>query len=189
MKTLVFVGSNIGHDVTRAVDSHDACWLFEPIPEVAQALQEQFYGEAYRDKAITVVNAACWSESGTKDFNLYNTNGLSSSLGEITPEAVEHYSPKYDLSLIATIKVRTVNLADYMPAWVDTLVIDAQGADLTILKTIQWWLQNGRIGSMNVECDHEFQNYSGMPGNSFEEQKLYLDQFPQYKIDFQPESV
>ena len=177
-RSLAFVGCNIGADVDRAVSEHDVCWLFEPIPEIAVELLRKYSGKSYRDKSIRVINAACHTEAGTRPFNLYNVNGLSSSLGTITEESVAAYS-KFDLSLIDTIEVNCTVLSDYLPLWLDTLIIDAQGADLDILRTVEAWLAGGRIGTIQIECDgDEFRNYDGLGDNSQASLLAYMERFP-----------
>ncbi len=164
MRTLAFVGCNIGGDVTRAVSEHDVCLLFEPIPDVAEALVNQFNRPEYRNKSISVINAACWTDYKKRPFYLYNKlNGASSSLGKITQQAIDYYSPEYDLQLIGEIEVQCVKLADFLPFYLDTLIVDAQGADLTILKSIEPWLLDRRIKNIQAEYDHHgFQHYHGL---------------------------
>lgn len=177
-KSLAFVGCNIGADVDREVAAHDVCWLFEPIPEVALALLDRYSGDRYRDKSIKIVNAACYSDCQPRSFNLYNRNGLSSSLGTVTQQAVDRFCGN-DLSLIDTITVNCTVLSEYLPIWLDTLIIDAQGADLEILRTVHHWLDAGRIGRIKVECDGDgFRHYDGLEDNS---QSALLDFMSQYQ--------
>ena len=178
MRSLVFVGCNFGPDVTKVVQDYDLIWLFEPITEIALTLAEEFHAEQYRDKAIMVVNAACWTDNETRPFRIYNTNGLSSSLGTITEQAVETFSGN-DLSLFDERTCRCVRLDSYLPAWLTSLVIDAQGADLTILKTIEPWLTCGRIEAIQIECDGDgFKHYEGLEDNSESSLVEYMRQFP-----------
>jgi FkbM family methyltransferase len=178
MKTLVFVGCNIGKDVTQAVGNHDVCLLIEPIPEVASELRRVFSSDDYAGKSISVIQAACSDYTGKACFNLYNFNGVSSSLGAVTEQAIGEYS-NYDLSLIDSLEVAVVKLCDVIPLRVTTLIIDAQGCDLAVLKTIQPWLSAGRIDTVTAECDGPgFQHYSGLPENSQESMLSYMSQFP-----------
>lgn len=177
-RSLAFVGCNVGQDVDRAVSEHDVCWLFEPLPDLAVELFRKYASKDYRNKSIRVINAACYIEAGKRPFNLYNVNGLSSSLGTITDAAVAAYS-KFDLSLIDTIEVNCTVLSDYLPMWLDTLIIDAQGADLDILRTVEAWLDSGRIGTIQIECDgDEFRNYDGLGDNSQASLLAYMERFP-----------
>lgn len=165
MKSLAWVGSNIGLDVDREIDDHDAIWLFEPLPEVACALCARYSAPQYAGKAIRIIQAACWTHCGREKFNIYNTNGLSSSLGKMTRQAIDLYE-NFDLSLIETIEVQCTVLSLYLPYWLDKLMIDAQGADLTILRTVEYWLREGRIRQIVVECDGDgFQHYEGLGSN------------------------
>lgn len=170
MKTLVWVGSNIGKDVSDAVEWHDVAILFEPLPEVVAALREQFGSPRWRHKCVVVIPAACWSLAGRFPFNIYmQKNGLASSLGTVTDQAASFYGGEkgYDLQLRAKIEVNCVRLCDYMPEFVETLIVDAQGADLAILQTVEPWLRQRRICSVIVECDGpEFRHYDGLGDNS-----------------------
>lgn len=186
MSTLVFVGCNYDLGVIAEVEAHDTSILFEPIPEVVEALRAEFSQLKYAHKAIKVVKAACWREPIWSKFHLYNRdhNGASSSLGTITAESVENYS-QFDLSCVGSIDVKCVVLSDYMPYYVDKLIIDAQGADLAILKTVQAWLTEKRIGVIEIEADGEgCKNYDGLDDNSEGSLLQFMGQY-----DYQAEKI
>jgi len=178
IRRLVFVGCNIGLDVDQLVAAHDICWLIEPIPEVATALRRRY--KTTRDKVVFVIQKACYRESAFAPFRIYNKNGLSSSLGTVTPESRQAYATA-DLSLCDEITVECVNLNSLLPPdqFVDTLIIDAQGADLAILKTVHNRLARGLFGTVTAEADgDEFANYSGLEDNSATAMVRYMSQFP-----------
>lgn len=178
MRSLIFVGCNATKDVFEAIDCCDVVLLFEPLEEVARKVAERVCESDYQYKFVKVVQAACFTDNQPRALSVYNKAGLSSSLGTITAQAVEHYKDRADLHLQQRRQVSCVNLRDYMPMWLDNLVIDAQGADLTILKTIELWIQEKRIGYIRAECDPPgFRHYEGLPDNSREAMVEYLSGF------------
>jgi FkbM family methyltransferase len=190
MRKLVFVGCNIGKDVDRAVDAHDVCWLFEPIPEIAAELRRKYNSRSFPTKVVHVVQKACYTHKCTMPFHLYNTNGLSSSLGTVSQESQSAYNYA-DLSLIDTIDVECVNLNEFLPAgmFIDTLIVDAQGADLQILQTLQSRLYNKLFGLIESECDgNSFSSYDGIGSNSESEMLSYMSQF-EYDCERIPDRV
>lgn len=188
MRSLAFVGCNTGRDVLKAVDAHDACWLFDPLQEVCDELRSKFAG-GYRGKFISIVNAAVYTDENPREFHVYNVNGLSSSLGTVTQQAKDLYS-RCDLSLFDTRHVRCVKLSDYLPLHLTTLIIDAQGCDLTILKSIEPWIAEGRIESIKAEADGDGATmYDGLPDNSEESMLAFMARFPHYECERIPHRV
>ncbi len=173
VKSLVWVGSNIGEDVTRGVMDHDVSWLFEPITKLAEHLEDEFKDS---DKTVIVVNAAVFSDSEPRVLSMYNRNGVSSTLG--TPSRF-HQScfPAVDWSLIGKQDVRCVRLDDYLPLCLSTLIVDTQGCDFEIMRTIEPWLRDGRIDFIRSECDGLQSMHEGLPDNSAKGLIGYMSQF------------
>lgn len=181
MKTLVFVGCNSSDDVVRLARVHHRSYLFEPLPEAAAKLREKVSGIA----GAQVLELACGESAGLNWLNVYNTDGLSSSLGTVTDKACEMFA-KANLELQKRIPVSTVNLLDFLRGWniaeVTTLVIDAQGMDLAILKTLEPMLLDGAIKAIRTEADGVgFQHYEGVPDNSVEQHRKFMDRFSGYQ--------
>lgn len=176
--TLVIVGQNMPDRATdRLVALHDRTWIFEPLPECAAACRKAY-------PAATVIEAACSWGFGCHEFHVYNQDGLSSSLGTMTEQARHLYS-NCDLSLKRTIRVVTVSLFEMLRMHgvteVATLIIDAQGADLDILKTMKPMI--GRIGYIQCEADGPgARHYDGLPSNSEADFQAFMSQFPQYEF-------
>lgn len=174
MKTLVFVGPNSTPDVETEVDKHDRSFLFEPLTGPCFRLGEMFAG---RDD-VTIVQAACGPKDGRAKMFWYN-NGLSSSLARVTADA-KHRFGKADWSGGTEISVPLIHLGNWLERksveHIDSLIIDAQGFDLTILRTLEAYLPD-RIGTIRTECDDEgFKHYHG-PDNSLDAQEEFLSRF------------
>lgn len=180
MKTLVFVGCNAGGDVVNLALQHDRSILFEPLPSAANELRKMVAGISNAE----VLNLACGESESTATLNVYNDRGLSSSLGTVTQQAIDHF-PRADLTLSAQVQVRVVNLMDFLRERnireIESLVIDAQGMDLTILKTLEPLLETRSINSIRTEADGDgFQHYDGLPDNSVESHFEFMARFPEY---------
>lgn len=164
MSVLVFVGPNCTSEIAGLVAKYDQSYLFEPLPNVAQQLRDLV------GKRANIINAACGECEGQAAFHVYNKNGLSSSLGTVTEQAKSVFA-NADLSLQATISVDVINLHEWLVArkidHIDRLIIDAQGMDLAILKTLEPMLSAGRIRFVTAEADGAgFKHYDGTPDNS-----------------------
>ena len=184
MKTAVIVGQNQpDFYLQEIVNEHDRVIIFEPLPEAAIACRSA----CDEIPGVIVFEAACGDSFGSAAFNLYNIAGLSSSLGTMSADAVELYSPDYDLSLRGTIEVQVLHLGFILQIIgvhvIDLLFIDAQGMDFTILKTVESWLSESRVKRVQMEADGEgFQHYSGLPDNSEGAIREWMKRFPQYKV-------
>ncbi len=189
MRICVIVGQNFP-DMTlaRHIAQHDRVIIFEPLVEAVAAIRGMY---SPRQK-VTVVQAACGLEVGKAKFNVYNQNGLSSSLGTVTKESADKYAA-FDLSLQGVREVDVVNLHDalkftYTVDAIKTLRIDAQGMDLTILKTLEPFLERYAIEDIECEADGDgFKNYEGLPDNSVSGFKKFMEAFPRYEFSFVPE--
>lgn len=186
MKTCVIVGQNYpDKSLERLSDCYDRIVIFEPLPDAAEALRY-----AYKDSAsILVFQAACGDSFGTAKFNRYNIRGLSSSLGTMTGEAMQVYSAHYDLSLQETIEVQVLHVGLILQligiVTIDFLLIDAQGMDFTILKTIEPWLSESRVNLIQLEADGDgFRHYDGLPDNSEQAIIEWMRKFPQYELGY-----
>lgn len=183
MKTAVIVGQNHPDStLARLVDTFDRVIIFEPLPDAADACRY-----AYKDCASVIVfQAACGESFGPATFHQYNIRGLSSSLGTMTGEAQEVYS-SFDLSLTGTVDVQVLHLGFMLQLLgvvsIDFLMIDAQGMDFAILKTVEPWIAGSRVGIIQLEADgNGFKHYDGLPDNSEASIIKWMSQFPQYEL-------
>jgi hypothetical protein len=78
---------------------------------------------------------------------------------------------------------------------IETLKIDAQGFDLSILRTVEPWLERGAIRVIQCEADGEgFRHYDNTPGNDAADIRRLFAQYDHYKevpligfCDFHPD--
>jgi FkbM family methyltransferase len=138
---------------------------------------------------LMVFQAACGESFGTAQFHRYNIQGLSSSLGTMTGEAVEIYSAHYDLSLQETIEVQVLHLGLILQLigieTIHFLLLDCQGMDFTILKTVEPWISESRVALIQLEADGDgFRHYDGLPDNSEASIIEWMRQFPQYELSY-----
>jgi FkbM family methyltransferase len=187
-KTFVCVGPNRGDcKMADMLFGHDQFYFFEPMPDAAAWLRKS--NEHAKD-LFHVVEAACGEQPGRAKFRCYN-DGLSSSLGVCTKQAVEHFT-KYDMSLQDEIEVDVINLGEWLDECrigpIETLMIDAQGMDLTIMKTIRPYLERKEIKTLihEIDCDG-FRHYEGLPDNSFSAAVEFMESVGGYRMDDLPE--
>jgi len=197
VKTAVLVGQNFPDEVSDEIIAlHGRTFIFEPLPEAAEACRERYAD----DPGVTVIQAACGEHFYQAQLRVYNTNGVSSSLGTITENAVKLYC-NYDLQEQRKETVQVVNLGYILDMLgvnsISCMIIDAQGMDFTILQTIQSLVANSRIGYLQLEADSAgFVHYDGLPDNSEESIVNWMSQYPHYvtkklpnRIDEQPDLV
>ena len=172
MSVLVFVGPNATNEIPDLVKRYDQSYLFEPLPGVCQQLREMV------GKKANIIQAACGEKDGQAAFNIYNRNGLSSSLGIITGQAVKRFE-RFDLTIQGSISVDVINLYEWLKrksiTVIDRLIIDAQGMDLAILKTLEPMLKTGSIKRVTAEADGVgFRHYDGVPDNGIESHLTFM---------------
>ena len=181
-KTLVVIGPNYGDaQIAELCNCHSEVYLIEPLPEVCRWLRTHNYG----NPNVHVIEAACGAEEGLATFNRYNKDGLSSSIGSPTAESKQLYCG-VDLSLQGSITVDVINACKWLEARgldsIETLLVDAQGMDLTILKTFASWLNRSAIRVIQCEADGKGKRmYDGVGDNSEEGFDRFMSQFPQYQ--------
>lgn len=146
MTTLVYIGANQGHTLWGMFDKYDDVYVFEPDPEMFETLKK-----TYRQfEWVTLVNAACSFEDGEADFYV-TPNRVSSSLSDASVNEKSLGCP----DILKKIKVKTINLANFLKEnnieYVDFYMSDAQGSDLNILKTINEFIIDKKIGEFFIE--------------------------------------
>jgi FkbM family methyltransferase len=180
-KTLVVIGPNYGDaQIAELCNGHSEVYLIEPLPEVCRWLRTHNYG----NPKVHVIEAACGAAECFAVLNRYNSDGVSSSIGEPTEESKQLYK-SVDLSLQGSINVDVIDACKWLEERgldsIETLLIDAQGMDLTILRTFTQWLSRSSIRMIQCEADGQGkQMYAGLGDNSEEGFDAFMSQFPQY---------
>ena len=142
--TLVYVGAHLGGTLATIYYRYDIVYAFEPDPITFRYLERDFSGAP----GVTLVNAACAQEDGVAEFHLFNYRQSSSlSIG----------NPAYLQEDSQAITVKTVNLMGFLSShgveYIDLYQSDIQGADLMVLKTIEPFVREKRIGMMEIETN------------------------------------
>jgi FkbM family methyltransferase len=182
MKTCVIVGQNYpDQNLEKIVNEYPRVIIFEPLPDAAKSCREA----CSVIPGVVVIEAACGEAFCNSSFRVYNTQGLSSSLGEMSADAVQVYGEHNDLSLRGTISVQVLHLGFMLQMLgvdvIDFLLIDAQGMDFTILKTVEPWVAESQVKLIQLEADgNGFRHYNGLPDNSEESILTWMRRFPQY---------
>ena len=182
-RVFVCVGPNRGcAETLRLLQGHDRFFMFEPLPDAAQWLRDH---NSQISDIFHVIEAACGEETCRAKMRVYNEHGVSSSLGTCTEQARQMY-PQADLTEQAEIEVQVINLCNFMQHagvnQIETLVTDAQGMDLAILKTMEPYLRKRAIRRVVHEIDGDgFKHYDGLPDNSLSAAVAYMEQFGCYQ--------
>lgn len=188
-RVFVCVGPNRGdREMLQLLQGHTRFFMFEPLPDAAQYLREQNTKAA---AFFHVIQAACGDTEGKATLTVYNHNGVSSSLGKCTQQAREMYSG-VNLLEQDTLEVDVINLCKFMTLagvhQIETLLIDAQGMDLAILKTMRPYLERRAIRRIIHEIDGDgFRHYDGLPDNSLAGALAFMGQFDGYESRAMPD--
>lgn len=174
MSVLIYIGTNEGDGLEEYINLYDEVYAFEPDPEIFEKLTQRFSS----NQNATFVNAACCEEDGVK--TLYVTeNRHSSSLSELSEYSLT-YGFSGGKSSFKTFEVKTINLLNYLQQnninYIDTLITDCQGSDLSILKTIKSYIDDKKIGELFCETHgNSVELYAGL-NNQFDEFKKILSE-------------
>jgi len=151
MKTLVYIGVNKGYGLSRLLQNNqfDIVYAFEPDPELFDMIRPMFSKYPF----VELIKMACSTE--TKLSTLFVTeNRCSTSLS--TPN-VELFDPGCGsgINILKTIEVETVNLFEFLQnkkiEQIDYLVLDTQGNDYNILKTLESMIIEKKITTIFTE--------------------------------------
>ena len=149
MKTLVYVGANVGMSLWHIFQEYDQVYVFEPDPEMFEQLKSKYKQFEW----VTLINAAGSLEDGKATFYITN-NRVASSLGNC-PEDKKDYHEYRNASVVREITVNTVNIGEYLKSegveFIDLYYSDCQGSDLNVLKTLKEYVDQKKIGEMFIE--------------------------------------
>lgn len=180
-KVAFYIGANKGYGLRDHIEKYDEIHVFEPDPEMFDELKSNYHGV----NNLILNKCACYLNNGK--HTLYVTeNRVSTSLGDVdtsTFDTIGYHSG--GKPPIKTFEVNTVNLYDYFKLnridEIEFLLTDAQGADLTILKTIKPYIDNKKIKRFFCETHNNGKSlYVGLD-NSFDGFKELLSE--NYEIE------
>jgi FkbM family methyltransferase len=171
-KTLVYVGVNRGNSFRRLIDEFDQCFGFEPVPFFADKLIQEFR----ETKKVEILPVAVGLDEGISEFYISTQDGGkiigdSSSLYPVSDFYREN-GPKNDIKTFKSVRVRTVNLNSFLASRyvneIELLVLDAEGADYQIARSIEPYFRRRAIKRVQVECEPDYaieRQRVGQPGN------------------------
>ena len=173
--TLVYVGLNKGDAFGSLYYKFNKAIGYEANPELYKNLLRKFKGK----KNIKLFNlAASDSDSEALFYISENENMVSSSLHKFNSEHQNNVGYK------KSIKIKTVNLGNHLVSqninFIDEYLSDAEGHDLTILKSIITFIENNKIKKLTCEVTRNDKKNPHFNSNNYEK---YFDKLlpPQYK--------
>jgi len=158
MSLCIEIGANQGNDTQRYSEVYDQVYAFEPVKELVSNLWKKF-----KDKNnVIIFPFAVDLTNGIKSFNISNAYDWGcSSLFEFSDNLKEDWIPnsddwRGDFVHHYSYMVPTINLYDFCNLYniekIDYLHIDAQGNDLTILKSLKDKLSIIEEGQLECSC-------------------------------------
>lgn len=172
MKTLVYVGANVGSSLSGMVHKYDKVYAFEPDPEMFEALKTNLSKYSW----VTLVNAACAEDNGKIKFYI-TPNRVSSSVSIVSTLTHPEDHPQRNYT---EIEVNTINLLDFLKEneveHIDYYLSDAQGSDLAILKTIKEFVDDKKISELYIETHGDGKYLYDELNNQFKEFKKILSE-------------
>lgn len=184
MTTLVYIGTNEGDGLEEYINLYDKVYGFEPDPEIFDKLKNRFANCEH----ATFINAACSDKEGIQ--TLYVTeNRHSTSLSELSEFSLTRGFSGGKASF-KTVDVNTINLNNFLQEnsidYIDTLITDCQGSDLSILNTIKTFIDGKKIGELFCETHansvvlydglyNQFDGFKELLSSNYVIKDFYLD--------------
>ena len=170
---LVYLGVHRGKGLSRICGRYRKIYCFEANPKMAEKLRRRF---AWR-KYIEVVQAAVTGVDGTVTFNISSRNGAASSVGKFAEDFPGVQSGQLFVSESITVPSLDLNrfLCERGVSRISAYVSDIQGYDLTVLKTMGTWIEEGRINEITSEVAKDRNIYGDLPDNSLQGFGMLLD--------------
>ena len=159
---LVYLGVNRGSSLDRLHWQYKKCIAIEADPNHYAYLKEKYKNE----KHIQLLHAAATDTDGTVVLNIASNDGKSSSLGNFDEAFKDNFT------MVQSVTVPAINICNYFKAnnitYITDYISDIQGMDLTVLKTMQYYINHKLIGTIVSETvKNEFKNiYKNLPDNS-----------------------
>ena len=169
---LVYVGLNRGRMFKKIYWQYKQAFGFEANPILAEKLREIYK----RKSRVRIIHAAVTDgDEGTVEFHISNDHGVSSSLHRPNDSYHAHRErkrlPRIEMN---EVRVPAINLDAYLKEQgidrITDYISDAEGMDLSILKTIRGLVSEGRIDRITCEVnkDRTRDIYVDAPDNSKE---------------------
>jgi FkbM family methyltransferase len=174
---IIEIGANDGTDTLKFA-KNGKVWAFEPNPYYVSILNEKFKN----NKNISIIEKAVSDFDGTAVFNI-DKIGYSSSLNKLSNFTIKNNLIKYESNMIVNVTRMDTFLIENNIEVIDYFHCDAQGSDLTILKSFGNMLSVIRGGVIEVSFNDEL--YDGVVNhlkdaiNFLKENKFTIDNLPE----------
>ena len=160
--TVIEVGAHRGDDTRRFLGSGATVHAFEPAPQLAQRLRD------IGDERIIVNEMAVSDYDGRATFYLNDGGDFGcGSLFQFAEGLDRTWPGRSDLKSSSKVRVKVTRLDTYMLKHhiedVDYLHIDAQGADLAVLRGLGELFTRVRAGKVEAATSRERALYKGQP--------------------------
>ena len=172
---LVYVGLNKGNSFANIHYKYELAIGYEANPELFKDLTKKFKSF----KNVKIFNFAASDKNSEENFYISdNQDMVSSSLSKFSKKL------KQKIGYKKIIKVKTINLGQHLQDlninYIDEYISDAQGFDLTILKSLKKFIINNKIKKITCEVTRNFRNNIYFEADNYE--KSFDDFLPnQYK--------
>ena len=167
---LLYLGVHRGDGFDQLIGAHKICYGFEANPELYRQLIKKY--KYYKN--VHIIFAAVTDYNGMINFNISSNNGASSSIGNFKSGWND------SIKMVKSIEVPAIKLSDFLNErnidFIDSYCSDIQGNDLTVLKTLSFWVKNKKIGNVTCETSKDsHQNIYELGDNSEAGFKKLLD--------------
>lgn len=150
-KVLLYVGVNKGYGLATLLSSKqfDVAYGFEPDPELFSMVESMFKPYPF----IKLINAACSNDDTVSELFI-TKNRCSTSLAKPDTKLFDSGCGE-GIDILKTIQVKTINLLNFIEEnniqFIDHIVLDTQGNDYNILKTLEPLIKNKKIKTIFTE--------------------------------------
>lgn len=148
-RKVLHVGANEGQEAGLYHQLGIEVWHIEAIPEVFQSLERNIAGLDQQHALLTCLSESAGLETS---FHVSNNAGLSSSLLPLGRHQREYPAVTYEREI--TVKTETIDSLigqGLVDADIDFILIDAQGAELMILRGADGLLSSGSVRAVLAE--------------------------------------
>lgn len=178
-KILIYCGVHNGQGLSEEARNYDIIYGFDANPEKIDNARKMF--PSTLRKKFHFFNYALKSENDNEvEFNIFENWDASSSLGELNPDYGHFKTGVLKDANVKILKVKTVNLGDFLKnnniKYINRIVTDLQGNDLTVLKTMKEYIDNQLIEE--IKCEAEWDDkpsiYEGLKSNKLKDFEEFL---------------
>lgn len=149
MMKIIEIGANNG-DHTSEFSKNSKVWAFEPIPSYVKILKDKFKN----NPNVEIIDSAVSDFDGTASFNI-STNGMSSSLNELTDFSINNTKVRFELQINVNVTRMDTFMTKNNIDIIDYFHCDAQGNDLKILQSFGEKLSLIKKGKVEVSFGNE----------------------------------